>query len=58
MTFVILVEPQTDMKIRVVITNKEAAVDPSLCVQFPKEWPYGMRQNLISRFDARVYFEV
>jgi hypothetical protein len=52
------VEPQTDMKIRVVITNKEAAVDPSLCVQFPKEWPYGMRQNLISRFDARVYFEV
>jgi len=52
------VEPQADMKIRVVITNKEAAVDPSLCVQFPKEWPYGMRQNLIGCFDTCVYFEV
>jgi hypothetical protein len=52
------VEPQADMEIRVVIANKETVIDPLLLVQFPEEWPYGVYQNLVGSFDARVYFEV
>jgi len=55
---IIEVEPDTEMKLRIVIPDEEPFVDEPVLVEFPGDWGDGVGEDHVCRFDAAIQFKI